>query len=125
VGVRKPTTGLRYADVLIIEESGLAGRPPRVETFSFKSRDLSQMEVQALAAQMIEDATEALHKYGGTLDIRRSSLQSLFSKSREVPVQRVYLVYEGGALIPEDTGVLREAANVAKNKVPGVGVLFQ
>ena len=44
VGVRKPDTGLRYADVLVIEEGGLAGGPPRVETFSFKSRDLSGLE---------------------------------------------------------------------------------
>ncbi|HEX8538138.1 MAG TPA: hypothetical protein VF664_11785, partial [Cystobacter sp.] len=33
VGVRKPGPGLRYADVLVIEEGEFAGRPPRVETF--------------------------------------------------------------------------------------------
>ena len=32
---------LRFADVLVIEERPPAGQPPRVETFSFKSRDLS------------------------------------------------------------------------------------
>ncbi|HYO73829.1 MAG TPA: hypothetical protein VEU33_47960 [Archangium sp.] len=125
VGVRKPDTGLRYADVLIIEEGGLAGRPPRVETFSFKSRDLSRLKDQALEAQMIEDATEALHKYGGTLDIRRSSLHPLLGEGSEVPVQRVRLIYEGGTLMPTNVDVLRKATNVAKNKVPGVEVLFQ
>ncbi|WP_052518066.1 hypothetical protein [Archangium violaceum] len=125
VGVRKPDTGLRYADVLIIEEGGLAGGPPRVETFSFKSRDLSQLEGKALQAQLLEDAREALRKYGGTLDIRRSSLQPLFSEGSEVPVQRVRLIYESGALLPKGANALREAANVAKNKVPGVEVLFQ
>src|SRR5262249_2666756 len=69
VGVWKPGTGLRYADVLIIEEGEPAGRPPRVETCSFKSRDLSGLDPKALKAQMIEDAREALRKYGETLDI--------------------------------------------------------
>ena len=40
VGVTKPGSGLRFADVLVIEEGELGGRPPRVETFSFKSRNL-------------------------------------------------------------------------------------
>ncbi|HZI05183.1 MAG TPA: hypothetical protein VEZ71_14225, partial [Archangium sp.] len=75
VGVRKPESGLRYADVLVIEEGGASGGSPRVETFSFKSRSLSELKYEALAAQMIADAREALQKYGGTLDIRRDSLQ--------------------------------------------------
>ena len=41
--MRKPGPGLRYADVLVIEEGGTGGQPRRVETFSFKSRDLSQL----------------------------------------------------------------------------------
>jgi hypothetical protein len=67
VGVWKPESGLRYVDVLVIEEGGPAGVPPRVETFSFKSRDLSGMRKDALKAQFVEDAREALQKYGDKL----------------------------------------------------------
>jgi hypothetical protein len=70
VGMRKPGSGLRFADVLIIEEGELTGRVRRVETLSFKSRDLSRLEGKALRAQMIEDAREALRKYGETVDIK-------------------------------------------------------
>jgi hypothetical protein len=51
VGVRKPGPGLRFADVLVIEEGELGGRPRRVETFSFKSRDLSGLGPDTLKAQ--------------------------------------------------------------------------
>jgi hypothetical protein len=125
VGVRKPDTGLRYADVLIIEEGGLSRGPPRVETFSFKSRALSQLEGGLLETQMIEDAKEALRKYGGILDIRRDSLRPLLPQGREVPIQRVRLVYEGGALLPTDVDALRRAVDKTKRKVPAVEVLFQ
>ncbi|HYO53031.1 hypothetical protein [Archangium sp.] len=125
VGVKKPSTGLRYADVLIIEEGELAGRPPRVETLSFKSRDLSRLEGKALEAQMMEDAREALRKYGETLDIRRNSLQPLLHQGSEVAVSRVRLVYQGGALIPKDVRELKRAVGAVKAAVPGVEVLFQ
>ncbi|MFY0523084.1 hypothetical protein ACN28I_07780 [Archangium gephyra] len=100
VGVRKPGSGLRYADVLVIEEGGLGGQPRRVETFSFKSRDLSGMNYEALKAQIIADAREALSKYGERLSIRRTSLQSPLHEGGEVPVQRTRLVYEGGSSSP-------------------------
>ncbi|WP_257461629.1 hypothetical protein [Archangium lipolyticum] len=125
VGVKKPESGLRYADVLIIEEDGLAGGPPRVETFSFKSRNLSGLKYEALVAQMIADAREALGKYGGTLDIRRDSLQFLLRGGSKVPVQRVRLVYEGGQLKPKDVDALRKAVTATREEVPGVEVLFQ
>ncbi|MFY0575266.1 hypothetical protein ACN28S_13635 [Cystobacter fuscus] len=82
VGVKKSATGLRYADVLVIEEGKAAGGPPRVETFSFKSRNLALLDEQGLRVQMMEDAREALRKYGGTLDIRRDTLQP-FSEGME------------------------------------------
>lgn len=44
VGVRKPGPGLRYADVLVIEEGEPGRGPRRVESFSFKSRALAQLE---------------------------------------------------------------------------------
>jgi hypothetical protein len=125
VGVRKPGTGLRYVDVLIIEEGALSSGPPRVETFSFKSRDLASLKRDALKAQMVEDAREALQKYGGTLEIRRDSLQPLLSEGSEVSVQRVRLVYEGGALKPKDVNILNIAMRKAEGEVPGVEVLFQ
>ncbi|PTL79807.1 hypothetical protein [Vitiosangium sp. GDMCC 1.1324] len=125
VGVWNQGTGLRFADVLIIEEGALSGGPPRVETFSFKSRDLSGLGEKALKAQMIEDAREALHKYGGTLDIRRESLHPLLRESSEVPVQRVRLIYERGELKPKDVDDLKAAVEETKRKVPGVEVLFQ
>jgi len=125
VGVRKPESGLRYADVLVMEEGELAGGPPRVETLSFKSRDLSGLKYEALVAQMIADAREALHKYGGTLDIRRDSLQPLLRGGSEVPVQRVRLLYERGALLPKDVEVMKAAVEETKREVPGVEVSFQ
>ncbi|WNG23412.1 hypothetical protein F0U62_04720 [Cystobacter fuscus] len=125
VGVRKPGTGLRYADVLIIEEGELAGRPRRVETLSLKSRNLSGLEPDALAAQMIADAKEALRKYGETLDIRRDSLQPLLREGREVPVLRVRLIYEGGDLMPTRKNYLDAAVKKTREDVPGVEVSFQ
>ncbi|HYO52404.1 hypothetical protein [Archangium sp.] len=125
VGVWKPGTGLRYADILVIETGKPAGWPPRVETFSFKSRNLSPLKENALKAQMIEDAREALRKYGETLDIRRPSLKPLFRQGSQVPVARVRLIYEGGELKPKDVGVLKKAVDATKAAVPGVEVLFQ
>jgi hypothetical protein len=125
VGVKKPDGGLRYADVLIIEEGVLAGGTPRVETLSFKSRDLSGLEYEALVVQMVADAREALQKYGGTLDIRRESLQPLLRQGSQVPVQRVRLVYEGGILKPANVDRLKAAVLKTQSDVPGVEVLFQ
>ena len=125
VGVTKPESGLRYADVLVIEEGGPTGVTPRVETFSFKSRDLSHLKGGELIAQMVEDASEALQKYGGTLDIRRNSVHSLLSGRSEVPVQRVRLVYEGGKLKPSQAADLDVAVEAVRERVPGVEVLLQ
>ncbi|WP_232536813.1 hypothetical protein [Cystobacter fuscus] len=125
VGVRKPGPGLRYADVLVIEEGEVGGHPRRVETFSFKSRDLSGLKYEDLKAQMIEDAREALRKYGERLDIRRDSLQPFFREGGAAPVQRVRLVYEGGDLKPMRVDFLKRAVGETKRAVPGLEVLFQ
>ncbi|MFL5353369.1 hypothetical protein [Archangium sp.] len=125
VGVRKPGLGLRYADMLVIEEGELGGRPRRVETFSFKSRDLSGLGRDALTAQIIEDASEALRHYGERLDIRRTSLQSLLPGGSEVQVPRVRLIYEGGELKPTKANILKAAVDAAADAVPGVEVSFQ
>jgi hypothetical protein len=125
VGVRKPDSGLRYADVLVIEEGGLGGGPRRVETFSFKSRDLSGLGRDALTAQIIEDAREALSHYGERLDLRRNSLQRLFGVAGEVQVSKVRLIYEGGDLKPTNPNYLDAVVNETRKAVPGVEVLFQ
>ncbi len=123
VGVSKPgTPGVRFADVLVIEEQRLPGQLPRVETFSFKSRDLSLLREKALTAQMQADAQEALRYYGETLNIRRASLGLL---DKQVPVHRVRLIYEGGVLKPKNVKVLDKAVEDAREKVKGVEVLFQ
>jgi len=119
VGVRKPESGLRFVDVLVIEQKPPPGQPPRVETFSFKSRDFSGVKSDALKARMIADAREALGYYGETLDIRRPGLES------QVEVQRVRLIYERGEFMPKDSGMLKAALEEARLKVPKVEVLFQ
>ncbi|MFY0573979.1 hypothetical protein ACN28S_06075 [Cystobacter fuscus] len=121
----KPGTGLRFADVLVIETGDLSNQPPRVETLSFKSRNLSGLKGMALEAQIMEDAREALKKYGETLDIRRDSLQLLLREGSKVPVSKVRLIYEGGRLMPKDTNEVKRAVSVTKNALPGVEVLFQ
>ncbi|RKI63382.1 hypothetical protein D7X55_20220 [Corallococcus sp. AB049A] len=117
VGVAK--ADLRFADVLVIEERPPAGQPPRVETFSFKSRDLSRMESRALETQMTTDASNALRYYGETLNIRRPGMEM------EVQVQRVRLFYEGGELKPREARVLSPALSGTRDAVQGVEVLFQ
>ena len=122
VGVWKPKSGLRFADVLVIEESPHAGQPPRVETFSFKSRTLLVLDEKTLKAQMLADARNALGYYGETLDIRRPSLQPLLHAGSEVPVRRVRLFYEGGELRPKNLDMLKKVAETTEVKVPGVEV---
>ncbi|WNG52056.1 hypothetical protein F0U60_54090 [Archangium minus] len=122
VGVAKPgTPGVRFADVLVMEKQPPAGQPSRVETFSFKSRELNQLEGRALETQMRGDANEALQYYGGMLDIRRPSLGL---RGAQVQVQRVLLIYEGGVLTP-DPRVLKKAANAVEENLKGVEVLFE
>ena len=122
VGVAKPgTPGIRFADVLVIEKQPPAGQPPRVETFSFKSRDFKLLEGRTSETQMRVDANDALQYYGGTLDIRRPSLGL---RGTQVQVQRVCLVYEGGSLTP-DPRVLKKAANEVTGDIKGVEVLFE
>jgi hypothetical protein len=120
VGVSKPgAAGIRYADVLIIEEFPPSSLPPRVETFSFKSRNLATLELDPLTAQLKADARTALNYYGETLDILRPSLR------QRVQVQRVRLVYEGGALKPKVPNQLRTAVEQARKEIALVEVLFQ
>ncbi|HZI03550.1 MAG TPA: hypothetical protein VEZ71_05980, partial [Archangium sp.] len=119
VGVLKPESGLRFADVLVIEQQPLPGQTPRVETFSFKSRDFSGLGARAMERQLRADASEALAYYGESLNIRRPGLE------RHAEVHRVRLIYEGGRLKPRDPDVQRTAVNRAMTAVPGVEVLIQ
>ncbi|WIG96079.1 hypothetical protein [Myxococcus sp. SDU36] len=117
VGVAK--ADLRFADVLVIEDGLAAGPTPRVETFSLKSRDFSEMEPKALETQMTTDAGNALRYYGETLEIRRPGMEM------ETQVQRVRLIYEGGDLKPAESRILRPALSGTRDSVPGVEVSFQ
>jgi len=122
VGVAKQgVTGVRFVDVLVIEQRPLPGQPPRVESFSFKSRDLSLLKEKPLAAQMVADAREARDYYGGRLDIRRPALKQL---GPQVQVRRVRLLYEGGPLKPKPT-LLEAAKRRVSVEVKEVEVLFQ
>ncbi|WP_306818978.1 hypothetical protein [Archangium lipolyticum] len=123
MGVAKQgTDGVRYADVLVIEAEPPTGQPPRVETFSFKSRNLALLEEDALTVQMVADASEALRYYGETLNIRRRVLE-LFDK--QVSVRRVRLIYEGGELKPKKPNEQKAAVEETGREVKGVEVLFQ
>ncbi|TQF09873.1 hypothetical protein FJV41_42390 [Myxococcus llanfairpwllgwyngyllgogerychwyrndrobwllllantysiliogogogochensis] len=117
VGVAK--ADLRFADVLVIEDGPAAGAMPRVETFSFKSRDLSLLKEDALVAQMVEDAGNALRYYGGELKIVRKQIRQ---KTR---VQRVRLVYEGGELKPANSKDLTNALREVRDEIAGVEVFVQ
>ncbi|QAT85479.1 hypothetical protein EJ065_3919 [Corallococcus coralloides] len=117
VGVLK--SDLRFADVLVIEERPAPGTSPRVETFSFKSRDLSRLGAHALETQMVEDASAALSYYGETLRIRRPGLE------QTARIQRVRLIYEGGRLKPADPKASRAAVRHAQKEIDGVEVSFQ
>jgi len=93
-----------------------------VESFSFKSRDFSLLKGEALEAQMIADARDALRYYGETLNIRRRVLKYL---GPEVQIRRVRLVYEGGELKPQNADALIQAVPEVQKEVRGVEVLFQ
>ncbi|KFE63213.1 hypothetical protein [Hyalangium minutum] len=119
VGLSKPNVpGMRFADVLVMEQRPPPGQVPLVETFSFKSRNLQHLAGEALEAPLRMDAQAALDYYGGTVDIRRSSLKS------SVRVQRIRLVYQGGSLIPEPS-VLDPAVLRVQREVKGVEVVIQ
>lgn len=123
VGVAKEgQPGVRYADMLVIEQRPPAGQPPRVESLSFKSRDLRLLDEEVLEAQMKADATAALKYYGETLNIRRPSLKYLGPK---VQVRRVRLVYEGGAFMPESLDMLKNVVPIVQEQIRGVEVLVQ
>ncbi|RKH79739.1 hypothetical protein D7Y21_33275 [Corallococcus sp. AB045] len=117
VGVMK--SDLRFADVLVIEEQPAPGSSLRVETFSFKSRDLSQSIADALRAQMVEDASTALRYYGEMLNIRRPGMQM------NVRVQKVRLIYEGGRLKPRNALDLNQALRATRRAVQEVEIVFQ
>ena len=117
VGVSK--VDFRYADVLVIEERPPPGQPPRVETFSFKSRNLAVLDDNALPVQLNTDASNAMKYYGGTLKLLRDGMR------QQANVKRVRLVYEGQELLPQDRNMLTTAASEAQMRNKGVEVLFQ
>jgi hypothetical protein len=122
VGVAKPDmVGIRYADVLVLEKAPPTGQLPRVETFSFKSRDLTLLEEGVLEAQIWTDASNAFKYYGGKLKILRSSsgLRGVLVK-----VDRVRLIYEG-KFKPKDPDMLQNILDTVSKNVKEVEVGFQ
>jgi len=119
-GVRK--ADLRYADVLVIEREVTPGQPPRVETFSFKSRSLKSMMPQEVQAQAMADARDAMRYYGGTLDLRTPSLGL---RGTPLRVAKVHLVYDAG-FMPSDAKLprLKNILNAVHNKT-GVEVRIE
>ncbi|WP_370644155.1 hypothetical protein [Myxococcus sp. RHSTA-1-4] len=95
-----------------------------METFSCKSRDLSHLKPEFLDAQVLADARDALSYYGGTLNIRRRTLNPEGTRA-QVQVQRVRLVYEGGRLGPGNPGWWEGAMEGVKSEAPGVEVLLR
>lgn len=123
VGVAKPSeAGIRFADVLVIDQRPPVGQSPRVETFSFKSRNLSLLRRNELMTQLLADASEARRYYGEMLNIRRPSLHL---RDSQVHVHRVRLIYEGGPLKPKTHELLEDALFYAQGKVRGVEVLVE
>ncbi|WAS89500.1 MULTISPECIES: hypothetical protein [unclassified Corallococcus] len=117
VGMTK--ADLRFADALVIETKPPSGQPPRMETFSFKSRDLRSLVSKALLSQMKADATGALRYYGETVDIRRPGLEGM------VRIQKVHLIYEGNVFKPRNEQILESALNAAETAARGVEIQFQ
>nr|WP_238540055.1 hypothetical protein [Corallococcus macrosporus] len=117
VGVSK--VDLRYADVLVIEERPPPGQPPRVETFSFKSRNLAVLDDNALPVQVSTDASNAMKYYGGKLKILRDGMR------QQAEVKRVRLVYQEKGLLPDNRSGLGSAAKNAQKLIVGVEVHFQ
>ncbi|RKH47174.1 hypothetical protein D7Y23_22515 [Corallococcus sp. AB050B] len=117
VGMTK--ADLRFADVLVIESKPPSGQPPRMETFSFKSRDLHLLNQGSVTAQMRADARAALRYYGETVNVRRPGLEG------PARIRRVRLIYEGGALKLENRADLKKAIAALRDENLGVEIQIQ
>ncbi|WP_226993976.1 hypothetical protein [Myxococcus hansupus] len=117
VGVSK--VDLRYADVLVIEARPTPGQSPRVETFSFKSRNLAVLDDNALPVQVSTDASNAMKYYGGKVKILRDGMR------QQADVKRVRLVYQEKGLLPDNRSGLDSSVKNAQKLIVGVEVLFQ
>jgi hypothetical protein len=82
------------------------GTTPRIHTFSNKSRDFSLMNNEQIQQQATMDATEALSKYGGTIEVRRPG-HPLFGK--KTVVTQVHLVYDAQMAVGEPQRVIVNA----------------
>ena len=101
---------LTYVDQFVVDEASLRpSRTPVVHSFSNKQRDLKSLSEKEMLNQLKADVTEALMKYGGTVEVRRPG-HPLFG--RKVSVSRVHLVYDGKGLEPE---IQRKLINASTN----------
>ena len=117
VGMTK--ADLRFADVLVVETKPPSAQPPRMETFSFKSRDLHLLSEAALTAQMRADARAALRYYGEAVNVRRPGLEG------PARIRRVRLIYEGGDLKPARMVDMKRPLRVLRDEFPDVEVRIQ
>ncbi|NPC70021.1 hypothetical protein HPP05_09730 [Corallococcus exiguus] len=117
VGMTK--SDLRFADVLVVETKPPSGQPPRMETFSFKSRDLHLLSEAALTAQMRADARAALRYYGEAVNVRRPGLEG------PARIRRVRLIYEGGDLKPGRMVDMKRPLRILRDEFPDVEVRIQ
>ncbi|WP_233605020.1 hypothetical protein [Corallococcus sp. AB030] len=117
VGMTK--ADLRFADVLAVETKPPSGQPPRMETFSFKSRDLHLLSEAALTAQMRADARAALRYYGEAVNVRRPGLEG------PARIRRVRLIYEGGDLKPGRMVDMKRPLRILRDEFPDVEVRIQ
>jgi hypothetical protein len=129
VGVAGKAEGetTKFVDQLVVDEATVgAGKTPKIEVFSNKSRQFDELfqqgKVSEIRQQVVADATEAIDKYGGTIDIRRrfgadSPLKSLFNQ--DVKVEKVTLVYDKSLAANPRVVKLIEGA-----KSPGVEIIF-
>ena len=120
-----------FPDQVIVDGAELAsGKTPKITTVSNKSRQwpttLGGAETASVRAQVVEDATEALTKYGGDITFRRPEgpLKGLYNQT--VKVDKVKLVYDAKyAQTKELQQLIRDAAAGVEVNGQRVEVIFR
>jgi hypothetical protein len=123
---------MNYPDQLVVDRATI-NHPfmkPRVQSFSNKSRvwpeKLGPAEIDSVSAQVVEDANEALAKYGGEITLRRPGgpLAPLYGK--KVKVEKVTLIYDKAYVkTPDLEKIIRDAAAGVEINGQKVEVVFQ
>ncbi|MET0649826.1 MAG: DUF4157 domain-containing protein [Pyrinomonadaceae bacterium] len=120
-----------FPDQLIVDGATVGpGKTPKITAVSNKSREwpakLGGAETASVRAQAIEDATEALTKYGGDVTLRRPEgpLKALYNQT--VKVEKVKLIYDAKyAQTKELQQLIRDAAAGVEVNGQRVEVIFR